>query len=173
MTSDPIEQLIQQWSRERPDLDASPMGVVGRVLRLAVRLERRVERVLADFGLTLWQFDVLATLRRTGAPFCLSPTDLMREVMLSSGAMTNRIDRLEAKGLVKREPDPGDRRGVQIILTPKGRRLVDRAIAARFEEAKEVVGFLTPRQRTTIEAGLGKILLEVEARARSNGREKD
>jgi len=91
METDPIDRLIGQWKRERPELDASPMAVVGRILRLAGVLERSVEETLRPFGLSLWQFDVLATLRRTGTPYRLSPTQLMKEVMLSSGAMMNRI----------------------------------------------------------------------------------
>ncbi|MEW5977853.1 MAG: MarR family transcriptional regulator [Acidobacteriota bacterium] len=162
MASDPISRLIDQWKRERPDLDASPMGLVGRVLRLAVLLERRVEATLARFDLTLWQFDVLATLRRSGKPYRLSPTQLMREVMLSSGAMTNRIDRLESRGLVKRCPEPADRRSVQIELTPEGKRLVDRAIAARFEEAREVTRFIGAHDRDLLERGLSRLLLALE-----------
>lgn len=168
MESDPIAGLIEQWKQERPDLDASPMGIVGRVLRLSVWLQRRVERTLARFDLTLWQFDVLATLRRTGAPYRLSPKQLMREVMLSSGAMTNRIDRLEARGLVRRGPDPTDRRGVQIELTTAGKRLVDEAVAARFEEAREVAELLGTRDREALERGLSRLLLALEERPRES-----
>lgn len=164
MEPDRIARLIDQWKVERPDLDASPMGVAGRVLRLAVFLERRVAETLARFDLTLWQFDVLATLRRTGAPYRLSPTQLMREVMLSSGAMTNRIDRLEARGLVRRLPDPSDRRSVQIELTAEGKRLVDEAVAARFEEAREVAELLGKRDRESLEQGLSRLLLALEGR---------
>jgi DNA-binding MarR family transcriptional regulator len=162
MDSDPIDGLIAQWKVERPDLDATPMGVAGRILRLAVRLERRVGATLSGFGLTLWQFDVLATLRRSGEPYRLSPTQLMHEVMLSSGAMTNRIDRLESKGLVRRRPQPTDRRSVQIELTAKGKQLVDRAVAARFDEAREVAGLLSSRERATLERSLRNLLLPLE-----------
>lgn len=162
MRPDAISRLIEQWKRERPDLDASPMGVAGRVLRLSVWLERRVEATLSEFDLTLWQFDVLATLRRFGEPYALSPKELMREVMLSSGAMTNRIDRLEARGLVERRPAPSDRRSVQIQLTAAGRRLIDRAIAARFEEAREAAELLGARERESLERGLSKLLLALE-----------
>jgi len=164
MSDDLIDELIAQWRRERPDLDPVAMGVVGRVLRLAGCLQRSVERALAPFGLSLWQFDVLATLRRSGAPFRCSPTQLRRAVMLSSGAMTNRIDRLEAAGLVKRGPDPQDRRGVLIALTPKGRRLVDRAIIARFEEASQATASLSAAERGSLEEGLRKLLAAAEQR---------
>jgi len=168
METDPIDRLIGQWKRERPELDASPMAVVGRILRLAGVLERSVEETLRPFGLSLWQFDVLATLRRTGTPYRLSPTQLMKEVMLSSGAMMNRIDRLEAMGLVQRQPEPNDRRSVQIVLTAKGKRLIDRAIAVRFEEAASTVGALGGRERQSLERSLQKLLQVVE-RPRNSG----
>lgn len=164
MDLDPIARLMEQWKVERPDLDASPMGVAGRILRLAGLLERRVEEALAPCDLSLWQFDVLVTLRRTGAPYRLSPTQLMREVMLSSGAMTNRIDRLEGRGLVQRLPDPSDRRSVQIELTAEGKRLADEAVEARFEEAREVAELLKPRERESLEQGLSRLLLALEGR---------
>lgn len=162
MDADPIDRLVGQWKKERPDLDSTPMAVVGRVLRLSGLLQRSVEEVLRPFGLCLWQFDVLATLRRTGAPYQLSPTELMREVMLSSGAMTNRIDRLETMELVERKPDPSDRRSVQIALTRKGKRLVDRAIAVRFDEASSVVARLTATERSSLEQSLKKLLMAVQ-----------
>ena len=167
MKSDLIDSLISQWSRERPDLDASAMGIVGRILRLAVQLERRGEAILEPFNLTMWQFDVLATLRRVGKPFRLSPTQLMHEVMLSSGAMTNRIDRLETAGLVKREPDSSDRRGLHIVLTSKGLELINRAIEARLQEAKDVVQLLNHRDRQSLEPLLRKLLGEIERDSKS------
>ena len=162
MKADVIDSLITQWSRERPDLDASAMGIVGRILRLAARLQRRGEEALEPFNLTMWQFDVLATLRRAGKPFRLSPTQLMHAVMLSSGAMTNRIDRLETAGLVKREPDSSDRRGLQIVLTSKGLAMIDRAIVARLQDAEDVVQRLNQRERQSLEPLLRKLLGEIE-----------
>ncbi len=169
MKSDLIDDLITQWSRERPDLDASAMGVVGRILRLAPLLQRRGEAILEPFNLTMWQFDVLATLRRVGKPFRLSPTQLMHAVMLSSGAMTNRIDRLETAGLVKREPDSSDRRGLQIALTSKGLELINRAIEARLEDAEGVVRFLNHRDRQTLAPLLRKLLAEIEEDSNNRG----
>ena len=170
MKPDLIDSLIKQWSIERPDLDASAMGVVGRILRLAAWLQRRGEAVLAPFNLTMWQFDVLATLRRAGKPFRMSPTQLMRAVMLSSGAMTNRIDRLEAAGLVKREPDPTDRRGLQIVLTSKGLELIDRAIVARLQDAQEIVELLNQREHQSLEPVLRKLLGEIEGSSEKGGK---
>ncbi len=162
MSQDLIDDLLKQWRRERPELDPSAMGIVGRILRLAGHLQRGAEEALKPFGLSLWQFDVLATLRRSGAPYLLSPTQLMRAVMLSSGAMTNRLDRLESAGLVKRQPDPSDRRGVLITLTPEGHRLVDRAIVARFDQAQRTVASLSPAERDSLENGLRSLLGSVE-----------
>ena len=169
MKSDLIDDLITQWSRERPDLDASAMGVVGRILRLAPLLQRRGEVILKPFNLTMWQFDVLATLRRVGKPFRLSPSQLMHAVMLSSGAMTNRIDRLEIAGLVKREPDSSDRRGLKIALTSKGLELINRAIEARLEDADDVVRFLNHRDRQALTPLLRKLLGEIEGDSKSRG----
>ena len=162
MDNDLIDELILQWRRERPELDPTAMGVVGRVLRLAAHLERSVEAALKPFGLSLWQFDVLATLRRTGKPYRLSPTQLMKAVMLSSGAMTNRLDRLETAGWVKREPDPHDRRGVLISLTPKGLKLVDEAIVARFDEARARTACLSKKEQDAVERVLRKLLVDVD-----------
>lgn len=134
---DPIDQVIEQWRRVRPDLDPTPLELVGRVLVLAQRLERSVNEALAAHGLTLGQFDILATLRREGTDGRLTPTQLMQSVALSSGGMTNRLDRLEAAGLVRRERDPDDRRGVVIRLTPDGRKVIDAATETRFTEAEE------------------------------------
>ncbi|QDU72571.1 MarR family winged helix-turn-helix transcriptional regulator [Mucisphaera calidilacus] len=156
---DMIDGLLDQWSVERPDLDARPMAVVGRVLRLAHRLEGRVERVLEPFGLALWQFDVLATLRRSGPGYCLSPTALTEATMLSSGAMTHRIDRLVSMGWVERRPDPDDRRGRLVALTPAGRDLVDAALEARFEEARAVTDALPVRRRRELADALRVLLL--------------
>lgn len=159
---DAIDRLLKQWKHERPDLDATPMGVVGRVLRLSLMLQARVEAVLKPLGLSLWQFDVLVTLRRNGEPYRMSPTALMHDVMLSSGAMTNRIDKLESMQLVQRLPDPDDRRGVLIELTEKGLALAERAIAVRFDEAREAVALLAPKERKAMEATLRTLILGLE-----------
>jgi DNA-binding MarR family transcriptional regulator len=132
---DLIDRMNEQWRAARPDLDPGPLEVVGRVIVLAQYLERSVNAALAAHGLTLGQFDILATLRRQ-PDGRLTPTQLMRSVMLSSGGMTNRLDRLEEAGWIRREPDPEDRRGVVVGLTRKGRELIDAATATRFAEAR-------------------------------------
>ncbi|MFG0240624.1 MAG: MarR family winged helix-turn-helix transcriptional regulator [Gimesia chilikensis] len=147
MAQDLIDILIRQWKTERPDLNVEPMGVVGRVLRLATRLERRVSETLKPYGLTVGGFDILATLRRAGDPQGLTPTELMEAVMLSSGAMTNRIDRLEEQGLVERRPSPNDRRSLQVLLTAEGRKVVDEAVADRLDEAEGALCGLKAEER--------------------------
>ncbi|KAA0134109.1 MarR family transcriptional regulator [Gimesia chilikensis] len=147
MAQDLIDILISQWKTERPDLNVEPMGVVGRVLRLATRLERRVSETLKPYGLTVGGFDILATLRRAGDPQGLTPTELMEAVMLSSGAMTNRIDRLEEQGLVERRPSPSDRRSLKVLLTAEGRKVVDEAVADRLDEAEGALCGLKTEER--------------------------
>ncbi len=167
--ADPIDRILDQWSRERPELDASGFAIAGRLLVLGKLLERRVGRALAPLDLSLWAFDVLATLRRQGAPYCLTPTELSRATMLTSGAMTNRLDRLETKGLVRREADPGDRRGVRVVLTDRGLTLVDQAIEVRFAEAQSSAAKLPARDRRTLERLLRHLLVELDREAADVG----
>ena len=132
---DVVDELLAAWGEARPDLDPSPLGLVGRVIVLAGYLERSVEAALAKHHLTLGQFDILATLRRAGPKGGVTPGQLLQSVMLSSGGMTSRLDKLEAAGLIERGPDPSDRRGVMVFLTQKGRKVIDAATATRFQEA--------------------------------------
>jgi len=160
--SDLIDHIQEQWARERPDLDSSSLAISARVLVLSKLLERRVTRALAPLNLSLWAFDVLATLRRHGAPYRLTPTELSRATMLTSGAMTNRLDRLEARGLIRREADPGDRRGVRVVLMERGLKLVDQAIEVRFAEARSAIAKLSASDRRSLESGLRNLLLELD-----------
>ena len=118
---DEVDELLEAWGRERADLDLAPVAVFSRVSRLARRLELARRDAFATHGIEQWEFDVLAALRRAGAPYELSPGRLLRETLVTSGTMTNRIDRLSARGLVERHPDPDDRRGVIVRLTTEGR----------------------------------------------------
>ncbi len=127
---DEVDRLVAAWRRERPDLDVSPMEVLSRVTRLARHLDRARRQAFATHDLESWEFDVLSALRRSGSPYRLSPGRLLRETLVTSGTMTNRVDRLAARGLVRREPDPGDRRGVLVELTDAGRERVDAALSA-------------------------------------------
>lgn len=160
---DQIDRIIEQWRRERPDVDTEAMALVGRIQRAAQALRPRLDATHQRFGLTGESFDVLAALRRSGEPYRLTPTQLYRQMMLSSGAMTNRIDRLEADGLVERTPDPGDRRGTLIRLTRKGRALIDKAVAAHAENEREQLGGLTGKERSQLSALLRRLLESLES----------
>lgn len=160
--ADSIDPFVAAWQRERPDLDSWPFAIFGRIWRLSSRLVGDAERWLAPIGLTFESFSVIVTLRRAGAPFEMNPTALYRESLLSSGAITNRIDRVEAAGLVRRLPDPNDRRGTIVRLTPKGRTLADRAIKLHFESLAESLSGLDPAERAQLTAILGKLLLAAE-----------
>ncbi|WP_353942590.1 MarR family transcriptional regulator [Streptomyces sp. HUAS MG91] len=127
---DAVDAIIDQWAAVRPDLDTTAMEVFGRVYRLARAMSGRVEEAYARFGIARGEFDVLATLRRADAPFTLSPRQLSATLMLTTGGMTGRLDKLERRGLVRRSPDPHDRRGLQVTLTEEGLALVDEAVGA-------------------------------------------
>ena len=162
---DVIERHLEEWTEERPDLDSSPLAIVTRVHVLAKRYRRQTKRALRPFRLELWEYDVLAALRRQGEPFELSPTMLAKLGMLTTGAMTNRIDRLEERELVERRPDPQDRRSLYVRLTEKGVKLIDRALAARMECAAESVSALSDRETATLESLLRKLVLLSEGSA--------
>ena len=154
---DGVDLILEQWKRERPDLDSSPIGVIGRVSRLARELEQRLEVVYREHGLESGWHDVLATLRRTGAPFRLRPTDLTNASMLTSSGTTKRLDRLEQAGLIAREPDPDDRRGTLISLTPAGRRLIDKVTETHLANEQRLVGALTATERRQLADLLRKL----------------
>jgi DNA-binding MarR family transcriptional regulator len=139
---DEVDRLVAAWRRERPDLDVRPLEVLSRVTRLARHLDRARRTAFAEHGLETWEFDVLSALRRTGEPYQLSPGQLLTQTLVTSGTMTNRIDRLAAKGLVVRGPDPGDRRGVLVRLTEEGRRLADDALGALLKNERELLASL-------------------------------
>jgi DNA-binding MarR family transcriptional regulator len=154
---DPVERLLAQWRRERPDVDPSPMGVVGRVSRVARRIDLAQRATFARYDLDPAAFDVLATLRRSGAPFTLSAGELMRTAMVTSGAITQRLDRLEARGLVRRGPHPDDGRVVLVSLTDEGRHLVDRVLPDHLATEERLLAALSAEQRATL-AGLLRTL---------------
>jgi DNA-binding MarR family transcriptional regulator len=156
---DLVDEILDQWKRERPDLDCKPMAVFGRLNHLDRVSNAAIEARLGEHGLSRGEFDVLATLRRGGEPYTLAPTALARWMMLSSAAMTNRVDRLEAAGLVERRPDPGDRRGVLVALTLDGKRVVDAAVADHVENERRLLEPLTAEEQQTLNALLRKLLL--------------
>lgn len=165
MTSDPVDKILAQWQRERPDLDVSPMGLIGRIIRLSKHLERALKPTFAEFGLNLGEFDVLATLRRSGQPFQLSPTELFHTLMISSGTMTHRLDRLEKAGLIHRIPDPSDRRGTRIQLSDRGFELIEQAVAAHVENEHRILSNFEPSDRETLSRLLRELLLTFEAQS--------
>jgi len=130
---DEVDRIVAAWHRERPDLDLAPLEVLSRVTRLARQLDRYRATAFSAHGLDSWEFDVLAALRRAGSPYLLSPGQLSAETLVTSGTMTNRIDRLQARALVERRPDPDDGRGVLVRLTEAGRIAVDAALADLLE----------------------------------------
>lgn len=143
--ADEVDELIEAWQRERPDLDVSPLHVLSRLTRFAQDVDHARRRAFTAHDLDPWEFDVLAALRRSGPPYALSPGRLGAITGVTSGTMTNRIDRLEERRLVHREPDPADRRGVQVVLTAAGRRSVDSALADLVGEEKQILSALSPR----------------------------
>jgi DNA-binding MarR family transcriptional regulator len=162
MEFDAVDKILEQWHRERPDLDVSPMGVIGRMGRLAKHLERAIQVTFSEFGLTIGEFDVLAALRRSGQPYKLSPTELFNTLMVSSGTMTHRIDRLEQSELVKRIPDPCDRRGTLIELTDKGFNVIEMAVEAHVANEHRILGVLEESEREALTQLLRKLLVSFE-----------
>ena len=162
VTRDIIDELQRDWLRQRPDLDPEPMGVVLRIQALAKILGNQAAEKLQQYDLQWWQYDVMATLRRQGEPFIMPATELAEAVMLTSGAMTNRIDRLEDEGLVRRIKDANDLRRVLVQLTKKGLKIIDSAAEARFEMATEAMEGLTERQRDSLNELLRLVLTSQE-----------
>jgi DNA-binding MarR family transcriptional regulator len=162
MQQDALDRIVGQWQQVRPDLDPSPLAVLGRLQRLANLVRRRIDAILKPHGLAWELLDVLGTLRRAGHPFQLTPTALYRSCMLSSGAMTNRIDRLEGAGLVCRIPDPADRRGTLVELTTRGLEVVDEAIATVWATQAQLVADLTSAEQEHLSTLLRTLLLSLE-----------
>ncbi len=163
MENDYIDQILAQWHQEAPELDTSALPVIGRVLRIARLLEKHRETVLAKYGLSVWSFDVVATLRRQGPPYQLKPTELYDLLMLSSGATTNRIDRLEQDGIVTRLRDPGDRRSVIVQLTPIGIQLADTVMPVLFEQEQRLLSQFKATEMKSLTVLLRKFLVSLEA----------
>lgn len=159
---DHVDAILAQWRRERPDLDVAAMGLLGRFGRLNVHLRHAVERNLADHGLNPSSFDILATLRRSGAPFRLSPGDLMATTLVASGTMTNRVDQLVRAGLVERLPNPDDGRSVLVGLTPAGLARVEAAVGAHVATQNRLLEGLSPADRERFDALLRDFLAHFE-----------
>jgi DNA-binding MarR family transcriptional regulator len=158
---DAVDVIVEQWARARPDLDPSPMGVLGRLSRVTRIAERELKALFSEFGLERGEFDVLATLRRAGSPDGMTAGALARSSMVTSGAVTNRLDRLVAKGYVTRDVDPANRRTVVVALTPAGRELIDRAVAAHIDNERRILAGLDQRRQDDLAATLRALLLSL------------
>src|SRR4051794_15943622 len=154
---DGVDVILEQWQRERPELDHSPIGIVGRVSRLARELEERLEPVYREHGLEPGWHDVLATLRRPRPPFRMRPTDPTATMMLTSSGTTKRLDKLEAAGLIAREPDPSDRRGTLIALTDEGRRVIDATTPDHLANERRLLAALSADEQRRLAGLLRKL----------------
>ncbi len=155
---DEVDELVEAWKRERADLDLTPVEVFSRIGRLARRLDLARRTAFADHGIESWEFDVLAALRRAGGDYELSPGRLIKETLVTSGTMTNRVDRLAARGFVERLPDPNDRRGVLVRLTPEGREAVDGAFEALLSAEAELLSDLPTKDHKQLAALLRALM---------------
>jgi len=156
---DEVDRIVAAWRRERPDLDVAPLQVLSRISRLARHLDLARGLAFTQHGLEGWEFDVLSALRRSGEPYQLSPGQLVTQTLVTSGTMTNRVDRLALRGHVERSPDPTDRRGVIVALTPSGREVVDAAMADLLDRERQLLSRL-PDFETDHLAGTLRGLLE-------------
>ena len=159
---DNVDKILSQWNRERPDLDVEPMGVIGRVNRLSKWLTSEMDKTFAAHGLNFAKFDVLATLRRSGAPYHLSPNDLLATMMVTSGTMTNRIDQLVKAGLVERIPNPDDGRSFLIALTRQGFAVIDKVLNDHVKTQARLTSGLSLEEREALNVLLKKFLLLLE-----------
>jgi DNA-binding MarR family transcriptional regulator len=173
MQEDAIDRIVHQWNRERPDLDVSVTHVLQRISRLYLLQSASFTAVFDRYDITVGEFEVLAALLRSGPPFQMSPTRLVNAVVLSSGAMTNRIDRVEALGLVERRPDPSDRRGTLVALTKEGRLTVDEALVAHLANEERLLSALSSAERGTLARLLRKLLVSEPLAAVDSGRTVD
>lgn len=163
MPRDDVDQIVAAWRHERPDLDVTPLEVLSRISRLARRLDLARGEAFSDRGLESWEFDVLSALRRAGRPYELSPGQLVAETLVTSGTMTNRVDRLVSRELVSRRPDPSDRRGVLVRLTDDGVRAVDAALEDLLAQEREILDGLSAAEQGELAALLRRLLRPFES----------
>jgi DNA-binding MarR family transcriptional regulator len=159
MTEDAIDRIVQEWNRERPELDVSPTHVLQRITRLYLLQSASFAEVFGRYGLTFGEYEVLAALMRSGPPHRMKPSELVGALVLSSGAMTNRIDRVEAAGMVERLPDPDDRRGTLVALREKGRQVVEESVRAHLANEERLLGALSADERRQLADLLRKLLV--------------
>ena len=161
-TSDEVDRIVDAWARERPDLDFSPLQVLSRVGRLSRHLDRARRAAFSASDLESWEFDVLSALRRAGDPYQLSPKALLQQTLVSSGTMTNRIDRLVERGLVERRTDPNDGRGILVVMSGRGQERVDRAIRELLDGETALLDALSPADQERLAALLRKLSLDFD-----------
>jgi len=159
MNNDHVDMILNQWRQAMPELDPSPMAVIGRMGRISKLMSDELALLFKQYGLNFGEFDVLATLRRSGDPYQLTPGQLLETLMLTSGAMTNRLDKLEQRELIQRQPDPSDRRAVQVQLTETGLDLINRAVVAHVENENRMLAALTDSEQQQLAGLLKKLLL--------------
>ena len=153
-SGDEVDAIVAAWNRERPDLDVAPLQVLSRITRLARQLDKARAVAFAHYELDGWEFDVMSALRRAGEPYELSPGALVQQTMVTSGTMTNRVDRLEKRGFVRRQPSPNDRRGVLVQLTPEGREVVDGAFSDLLAQERQLLADLSDADRESLATAL-------------------
>lgn len=162
MTEDAVDRIVEQWRRELPDLELESMALYGRLHRISQKLGDRLHRLRAQQGLGRNEFDVLASIRRSGEPFTLSPKEIGATLMLSSGGLTGRLDKLEAAGFIERLPDPADRRGLKVRMTALGREVIEEAVRTGIDLQHETLSVLSEEERTQLGALLRKLHLGFE-----------
>ena len=159
---DEVDRIVDAWARERPDLDFSPLQVLSRVGRLSRHLERARRAAFAASDLESWEFDVLSALRRAGTPYQLSPKALLQQTLVSSGTMTNRIDRLVERELVERRTDPNDGRGILVVMSARGQERADRAIRELLDAERALLEALSPVDQERLASLLRKLSLDFD-----------
>jgi DNA-binding MarR family transcriptional regulator len=157
VATDHVDRVVDQWMHERPDLDPSPIRIIGRISRLSRNIDRRLDVVFGSHGLEAWEYDVLASLRRSGPPYELTAGELLDALMITSGAVTNRIDRLEARGYVRRRKSSADKRVVLIRLTAAGRAAIDAAAPDHLANEAAILADLSPAEQRQLERLLRKV----------------
>ncbi|MDO4644100.1 MAG: MarR family transcriptional regulator [Cardiobacteriaceae bacterium] len=164
---DALDHIVAQWQKELPEIDAAPMAVFGRLKRCVLFGESRIESIFNQYGLCRPDFDVLATLRRSGSPYCLTPTSLFNSMMITSGTMTSRLQKMEKHGWITRIPNPDDARSMLVQLTDSGKELIEKVVYPHVENEKRILSALSEDQQRQLNEGLTallKVLMETETK---------
>ena len=160
---DAVDVILEQWNQEHPNTDFSPMGPIGRIKRSAMHLEQRIEDGLSIFDLSLWEFDMLATLRRSGSPYCMSPTELFSTLMVTSGTMTHRLKRLESRSLIERIKNEEDSRSSLVQLTSNGLALINQAVEKHLENERKILSQFPKEVVENLDLSLSMLLQTFES----------